>query len=104
MTEDQLVQVLTEPKNALTRQYAKLLAMDGVDLDFQPRSLRALAAQAMKKGTGTRALRSLMEKLMLDLMYDLPGRDDISHVTITTEMVQGKGEARLRQREKKEAA
>jgi ATP-dependent Clp protease ATP-binding subunit ClpX len=88
----------------LTRQYAKLLAMDGVELDFQPESLRALASQAIKKGTGTRALRSLMEKLMLDLMYELPGRDDISHVTITREMVCGEGEAKLRQREKKEAA
>jgi ATP-dependent Clp protease ATP-binding subunit ClpX len=104
LTEDQLVQVLTEPRNALTRQYAKLLGMDGVDLDFQPESLRVLASQAMKKGTGTRALRSLMEKLMLDLMYDLPSRDDISHVTITAEMVRGEGEAKLRQREKKEAA
>jgi ATP-dependent Clp protease ATP-binding subunit ClpX len=104
LTEDQLVQVLTEPRNALTRQYAKLFGMDGVELDFQPESLRALASQAMKKGTGTRALRSLMEKLMLDLMYELPGRDDISHVTITLEMVRGEGEAKLRQRENKEAA
>jgi ATP-dependent Clp protease ATP-binding subunit ClpX len=104
LTEDQLVQVLTEPRNALTRQYSKLLSMDGVELDFQPEALRVLASQAMKKGTGTRALRSLMEKLMLDLMYDLPGRDDISHVTITDKMVRGEGEAKLRQREKKEAA
>jgi ATP-dependent Clp protease ATP-binding subunit ClpX len=78
--------------------------MDGVEVEFQPDALRTLAAQAMKKGTGTRALRSLMEKLMLDLMYDLPGRDDVSHVTITAEMVRGEGEAKLRQREKKEAA
>jgi len=104
LTEDQLVQVLTEPKNALTRQYAKLLHMDGVDVEFQPEALRELASQAMKKGTGTRALRSLMEKLMLDLMYDLPGRDDISHVTITREMVRGEGEPQLRPRESKEAA
>jgi ATP-dependent Clp protease ATP-binding subunit ClpX len=104
LTEEQLVQVLTEPQNALTRQYAKLLGMDGVEVEFQPDALRTLAAQAMKKGTGTRALRSLMEKLMLDLMYDLPGRDDVSHVTITAEMVRGEGEAKLRQREKKEAA
>jgi len=104
LTEDQLVQVLTEPRNALTRQYAKLLGMDGVDVEFEPEALRELAAQAMKKGTGTRALRSLMERLMLDLMYDLPGRDDVSHVTITPEMVRGEGEAKLRPRESKEAA
>jgi ATP-dependent Clp protease ATP-binding subunit ClpX len=104
LTEDQLVQVLTEPRNALTRQYAKLLGMDGVDLQFQPEALRELAAQAVRKGTGTRALRSLLEKLMLDLMYELPGRDDISHATITAEMVRGEGEAKLRQREKREAA
>lgn len=104
LTEDQLVQVLTEPKNALTRQYSKLIGMEGVDLAFEPAALRELAAQAMTKGTGTRALRSLMEKLMLDLMYDLPGRDDISHVTVTHNMVRGEGEAELRMREKKAAA
>jgi ATP-dependent Clp protease ATP-binding subunit ClpX len=104
LTEDQLVQVLTEPRNALTRQYAKLLGMDGVDVEFHQEALRELAAQAMRKGTGTRALRSLMEKLMLDLMYDLPGRDDISHVTITVEMVRGEGGPKLRARESKEAA
>jgi len=99
-----LVQVLTEPRSALTRQCAKLLGMDGVDVEFQPEALRELASQAMTKGTGTRALRSLMEKLMLDLMYDLPGRDDISHVTITTEMVRGEGDPKLRMREDEKAA
>jgi len=104
LTEDQLVQVLTEPRNALTRQYAKLLGMDGVDVEFESEALCELASQAIKKGTGTRALRSLMERLMLDLMYDLPGREDIAHVTITREMVRGEGDARLRSREKKKAA
>jgi ATP-dependent Clp protease ATP-binding subunit ClpX len=104
LTEEQLIQVLTEPRNALTRQYAKLLAMDGVEVEFQPEALSELASQAISKGTGTRALRSLMEKLMLDLMYDLPGRDDISHVTITQKMVQGEGQPKLRHRVRKEAA
>ena len=72
LTEDQLVSILTEPKNALTKQYAKLLAMEGVDLEFTPDALRELAAQAIKKGTGARALRGLIEKLMLDVMYDVP--------------------------------
>jgi ATP-dependent Clp protease ATP-binding subunit ClpX len=104
LTEEQLVQVLTEPRSALTRQYAKLLAMDGVDLAFEPDALRELAAQAIKKGTGARSLRSLLEKLMLDLMYDLPGRDDILHVTVTADMVRGQGAPTLRLREDRKAA
>ncbi len=104
LTEDQLVQVLTEPRSALTRQYAKLFGMDGVELEFEPAALRELAAQAIKKGTGARSLRGLMEKLMLDLMYDLPGRDDIAHVIVTADMVRGQGEPTLRLRENREAA
>jgi ATP-dependent Clp protease ATP-binding subunit ClpX len=72
LTEDQLVSILTETKNALTKQYAKLMAMEGVELEFTPDALRELAAQALKKGTGARALRGLIERLMLDVMYDAP--------------------------------
>ena len=78
LNEDQLVSVLTEPKNALTKQFIKLMAMEGVELEFSDDALRELAAQAIKKGTGARALRGLLEKLMLDVMYDVPGTDDIS--------------------------
>ena len=67
-----MVSILTEPKNALTKQFAKLMAMEGVELEFTPDALRELAAQAMKKGTGARALRGLLEKLMLDVMFDAP--------------------------------
>ena len=73
-----MVSILTEPKNALTKQFAKLMAMEGVELEFTPDALRELAAQALKKGTGARALRGLLEKLMLDVMFDVPGNDDIA--------------------------
>src|SRR5208282_514169 len=69
LTEDELISILTDTRNALIKQYSKLLFMEGVDLVFTPDALRELAAQAMKKGTGARALRSLLEKLMLDVMY-----------------------------------
>ena len=70
LTEAQLVQVLVEPKNALTKQYQKLLAMEGANLEFTDCALHALAREAIKKGTGARALRSLIEKLMLDVMFE----------------------------------
>jgi ATP-dependent Clp protease ATP-binding subunit ClpX len=89
LTEDQLVAILTETKNALTKQYAKLMAMEGVELEFSRDALKELASQALKKGTGARALRSLLEKLMLDVMYDVPNSDDIIHVNITQPVVAG---------------
>ena len=89
LTEDQLVSILTETKNALIKQYSKLLAMEGVELEFTPDALRELAAQAIKKGTGARALRSLLEKFMLDVMYDAPTNDDIVGVTVTRPAVLG---------------
>ena len=89
LTEDQLVAILTDPKNALTKQFAKLMWMEGVELEFTPNALRELAAQAMKKGTGARALRALLEKLMLDLMYEVPGTDDIAAVKINRAVVRG---------------
>jgi len=89
LTQAQLVSVLTDPRNALTKQYAKLLALEGVELEFSPDALEELAAQALRKGTGARALRSLLEKLMLDVMYDLPGRDNVVRVQITRPVVRG---------------
>ena len=89
LTEDQLVTILTDPKNALTKQFAKLMWMEGVELEFTPDALRELAVQAMKKGTGARALRALLEKLMLDLMYDIPSADDIVAVKINRAAVCG---------------
>jgi ATP-dependent Clp protease ATP-binding subunit ClpX len=104
LTEDQLVRVLTEPRNALTRQYAKLLGMEGVDLEFSPDALRELAATAIRKGTGARALRSLLEKLMLDLMYEVPGSDDIAGITITRAVVQGQSKPVIRRKSDQAAA
>jgi ATP-dependent Clp protease ATP-binding subunit ClpX len=89
LTEEQLVSILTDTKNALTKQYAKLMAMEGVELEFSAEALRELASQAIKKGTGARALRSLLEKLMLDVMYEVPSSEDILHIKITQPVVRG---------------
>ncbi len=104
LNADQLVRVLVEPRNSLTKQYAKLMAMEGVDLEFSPDALRELATQAMTKGTGARALRSLLEKLMLDVMYDVPGSDDIAGVTITRAVVQGESPPLIRRKSEQAAA
>ena len=87
LTEDELVQILTEPRNALTKQYAKQLAMNGVKLRITPDALRALAEEAVRRGTGARALRSIFEKMMLDVMFEIPSRSDIDLVTINEQTV-----------------
>jgi ATP-dependent Clp protease ATP-binding subunit ClpX len=104
LTEEELVSVLTETKNALTKQYTKLFAMDNVGLTFTKDALKALAQEAVKKGTGARALRAILEKLMLDLMYDLPSRDDILEVTINRAVIDGKKAPMIRRKQDKEAA
>lgn len=88
--KDELVRILTEPQNALTRQYTKLLEMEDVKLKFQQKALEALAEEAVKKGTGARGLRALLEELMLDIMFDVPSQDDIIECTITEATVKGK--------------
>jgi ATP-dependent Clp protease ATP-binding subunit ClpX len=104
LTEDQMVAILTEPKNALTKQYAKLLAMDGVDLEFTTEALRELAVQAHKKGTGARALRGLIEKIMLEVMYDVPGSTDILDIKVTRSAVLGESKPLLRRKQDQAAA
>ena len=104
LTETQLVSILTDTKNALTRQYAKLLAMEGVELEFSQDALTELAGQAIRKGTGARALRSLLEKLMLDVMYDVPSSDDILHILITRAVVAGESKPVIRRRQGRAAA
>jgi ATP-dependent Clp protease ATP-binding subunit ClpX len=89
LTEEELVRVLTEPKNALIKQFAKLLGMDGVDLQVNRDALIAMAREAIKRGTGARALRSIMERLMLDVMYDIPSRRDVRSITLTEAVVKG---------------
>src|ERR1700733_2938003 len=90
LSEDELVMILTDTKNAMIKQFTKLLAMEGVSLNVTKDALRALAVEAAKKGTGARALRSLLERIMLDIMYDVPSRDDIADVTINRAVVEGK--------------
>ncbi|MEI7865007.1 MAG: ATP-dependent Clp protease ATP-binding subunit ClpX [Chthoniobacterales bacterium] len=104
LTEDELVTILTEPRNAMVKQYAKLMAMEGVDLNITKDGLRALAERAVSKGTGARALRSMMEKIMLDVMYDVPSRDDIAEVTINRSVVEGRKPPLLRRKQDKDAA
>ena len=98
LTTEELIRVLTEPKNALIKQYAKLLAMNGVKLKVTKDGLTALAEEAARRGTGARALRSIFEKIMLDVMYDVPGRDNIESVTINRAVVEGKKPPILRKK------
>ena len=104
LTEDELMLVLTEPKNAMVKQYNKLFAMEGANLTITRDALRALAAQAVKKGTGARALRSLLERIMLDVMYDLPSREDIADVTINRAVVEGRKMPLIRKKQDQDAA
>ena len=83
--EEDLVQVLTEPKNALVKQYKELLKMDGVELEFEPAALRAIAKMAMARGTGARGLRAVMEEIMLDVMYEAPSKKNVTKCVITEE-------------------
>jgi ATP-dependent Clp protease ATP-binding subunit ClpX len=104
LNEAQLVRILTEPRNALVKQFTKLLAMDEISLTVTKDGLSALAESAVKKGTGARALRSLIEKIMLDVMYEAPDRDDVTGVTINRSVVEGKRSAMVRRRQEKDAA
>ena len=87
LSEDDLVRILTEPKNSLVRQYQKLLAMDGVELVFEPHALKALAEAALRRKTGARGLRAEMERLMTDVMYEAPGNDKMKKVVVTPKMI-----------------
>ncbi len=87
LSEDDLVRVLTEPKNSLVKQYQKLLAMDGVALTFEPKALKALAKIALARKTGARGLRAEMERLMTDVMYEAPGNDKMKKVVVTEKMI-----------------
>ena len=89
LSEDSLVKILQEPKNALTKQYAKMLELEGIGLTFDPAALRAIAHRALERGTGARGLRSVIENVMRDLMFDIPSRDDVREIVITPESVEG---------------
>lgn len=91
LTKDMMVQILKEPKNAILKQYQKLLELDEVRLEFTDDALEAIAEKAMKRDTGARALRSIIEDFMLDIMYEIPKDDNIGRVTITKEYIEGIG-------------
>ncbi|MFN3925835.1 MAG: ATP-dependent protease ATP-binding subunit ClpX [Pseudanabaenaceae cyanobacterium] len=88
LDEAALMAILTEPKNALLKQYQKLLRMDNVQLEFEPQAIRAIAKEAYRRKTGARALRGIVEQLMLDIMYEVPSRKDVTNCVITKEMVE----------------
>jgi len=95
LDEETLIAILTQPRNALVKQYQKLLKMDNVRLEFQPDALKAIAQEAFRRKTGARALRGILEELMLEVMYELPSRKDINRCTITREMVEIRSTAEL---------
>ena len=91
LTKDMMVKILKEPKNAILKQYQKLLELDEVKLEFTDEALEAIAEKAMQRDTGARALRSIIEEFMLDIMYEIPKDDNIGKVTITREYIEGTG-------------
>ena len=95
LDEDTLVQILTQPRNAIVKQYQKLLRMDNIELEFTEGAIKALAKEAYRRKTGARALRGIVEELMLEVMYEIPSRKDIGKCTITEEMVEKRSTAEL---------
>lgn len=95
LTESDLVRILTEPKNALVKQYQKLLELDGVTLEFEEAALEGIAKKAIERNTGARGLRSIIENVMLDIMYEIPSRDEITKVIITKDIIEGQGKPLL---------
>lgn len=95
LDEKALVEILTQPRNALVKQYQKLLGMDNVELEFEPEAVKEIAQEAYRRKTGARALRGIVEEIMLDVMYELPSRKDVKHCLITKEMVEKRSTAEL---------
>ncbi|HEB98109.1 MAG TPA: ATP-dependent Clp protease ATP-binding subunit ClpX [Thiotrichales bacterium] len=92
LDEDALVRILVEPKNAITKQYAKLFSMEGVEIEFREDALRAVARKAMERKTGARGLRTILEHVLLDTMYDLPSMDNVSKVVVDEAVIKGESE------------
>jgi len=90
LDEEALVRILKEPKNALVKQYQKLLEMDNVELEFEDAALEAIAKEAIKRNTGARGLRAIIESIMLDVMFDVPSRNDVQKCVITEKVVREK--------------
>ncbi|MEW6046422.1 MAG: ATP-dependent Clp protease ATP-binding subunit ClpX [Bacillota bacterium] len=95
LTEEDMVRILLEPKNALVKQYRKLLEMDGVELEFTDGAVRAIARKAMERKSGARGLRSIIEEIMLDVMFEVPSVGDVKKCTVTADVVEGREPPRL---------
>src|SRR5712671_1633895 len=87
LDRDALIQILTEPRNALVKQYQRLFELDGVELEFEPDALEAIADQANLRGTGARGLRAILEEVLLSVMYEVPSNPNAARVLITREVV-----------------
>ena len=88
LDEDALVAILQEPKNALIKQYVKMLELEGIGLTFDPQAIRAIARRAIERGTGARGLRSVIEGIMRDVMFEVPSRRDVREIVVTPECVE----------------
>ena len=95
LDEKAMIQILTEPKNALLKQYQKLFAMEGVDLEIRPQGLDAIARKALGRKTGARGLRSILEQVLLDTMFDLPTMENLSKVVVDEATILGEGKPLL---------
>jgi ATP-dependent Clp protease ATP-binding subunit ClpX len=87
LSEDALVQILTEPKNAVVKQFTKLLAMEGVELEVRPNALKAMARKALARKTGARGLRSIMEQALIDTMFELPNQSNVEKVVVDESVI-----------------
>ena len=101
LDEEALVRILKEPKNAITKQYQRLFDFDGIELEFEEDALLEVAKTAIKKKTGARGLRSILEQTMLDVMYEIPSNDKIAKCVVTKAAIKGKEQPRLIEGEKK---
>jgi len=89
LDEDSLVRILQEPKNALVKQYKKMFELEGIGLTFDPDAIRSIAKKTLDRSTGARGLRSIIEDIMRDVMFEIPSRDDVREVVVTRESVEG---------------
>ncbi len=95
LDEPALVKILTEPRNAVTKQFRKLFEMEGVELEFRPEALQAVAKKALKRKTGARGLRTILEQVLLDTMYELPSLEHVSKVVVDDAVIEGQAEPYL---------
>ena len=95
LNEDDMVRIMTEPKNSVVSQYKALFAMDDVELEFEPEALKAIAVKTAERKTGARGLRSIMEEYLTDLMFEIPGDDSVKRIVITADFIEGKGQPKV---------